>query len=72
MHLIIAFEHVTARKEDKTVKDDPWGPVFQKSLLKICIQGGVGGTKKVLMLWKKWVISCGKSERCLENNLDWR
>lgn len=48
MHLIIAFEHVTAIKEDKTVKDDPWGPVFQKSLLKIHIQGGGGRHKESL------------------------
>lgn len=37
MHLIIASEHVTAEKEDKKVKDDPWGPVFQKSLLNMYI-----------------------------------
>lgn len=37
MNLIIAFEHVTSGKEDKRVKDDPWGPVFQKPLLKIYI-----------------------------------
>lgn len=30
MHLLTPFECVTAGKEDKRVKGDPWGPAFQK------------------------------------------